>query len=389
MPSPRTSRSRPSIRGRRPRRTARSPATDNSSKARSNATEPTRSCRRKAPARARSSTRRPWPRRPLAAARPILEPALLRSKRSEASGNIMPDGPQTPASRGLRIVAITADADFEQSLRATFGRSAQVDLAVVAGAVGGTEEKLPLADATVLLVDLDATRSDEIAALQNLARRLAGSVPILVVTAGFSESVARQLIQLRIADFLVKPVDPVELVRACGRVAKSSAADGATGGRDLHVPARGRRSGRDDAGGGDGDAAHAPRAPRRRLDLPGRSRFPARRLRRLSRYRAAPRHRRDRAAAGAARRPIAGSDALPARLRSCGNRRAEPPGRNAFVRCRRRHAPTRHGVLAVRPRRDRHAADLVRLDRQRPAGLEPAVRGHRDDGPGRAPRDRK
>ena len=39
----------------------------------------------------------------------------------------MPDGPQTPASRGLRIVAITADADFEQSLRATFGRSAPMD----------------------------------------------------------------------------------------------------------------------------------------------------------------------------------------------------------------------------------------------------------------------
>jgi pilus assembly protein CpaE len=52
-------------------------------------------------------------------------------------------------------------------------------------------------------------------------------VPILVVTHGFSESVARQLIQLRIADFLVKPVDPIELVRACGRVAKGSAGDGA------------------------------------------------------------------------------------------------------------------------------------------------------------------
>src|ERR1700694_3969318 len=140
----------------------------------------------------------------------------------------MPDGPQTPASRGVRIVAITSDAEFEQLLRATFGRNAQIDLAVVAGAVGGTEEKLPVDAATVLLVDLDATRADEIAALQNLARRLAGSVPILVVTAGFSESVARQLIQLRIADFLVKPVDPMELVRACGRVAKGSAADSAT-----------------------------------------------------------------------------------------------------------------------------------------------------------------
>jgi len=139
----------------------------------------------------------------------------------------MADGPQTPASRGVRIVAITADGEFERLLRTTFGRNAQIDLAVVTGAVGGTEEKLPVEGATVLLVDLDATRSDEIAALQNLARRLAGSVPILVVTTGFSESVARQLIQLRIADFLVKPVDPIELVRACGRVAKGSAADGA------------------------------------------------------------------------------------------------------------------------------------------------------------------
>jgi pilus assembly protein CpaE len=139
----------------------------------------------------------------------------------------MADGLQTPVSRSVRIVAITADAEFERLLRATFGRNAQIDLAVVAGAVGGTEEKLPVEGATVLLVDLDATRSDEIAALQNLARRLAGLVPILVVTAGFSEGVARQLIQLRIADFLVKPVDPIELVRACGRVAKGSAADGA------------------------------------------------------------------------------------------------------------------------------------------------------------------
>src|ERR1700694_1749886 len=97
----------------------------------------------------------------------------------------MLDGPQTPASRGVRIVAITSDAEFEQLLRATFARNAQIDLAVVAGAVGGTEEKLPVDGATVLLVDLDATRADEREALQNLARPLAGSVPILCVSFGF------------------------------------------------------------------------------------------------------------------------------------------------------------------------------------------------------------
>src|SRR5205085_9590921 len=140
----------------------------------------------------------------------------------------MPDAAQTPASRAVRIVAITADEAFDQGLRATCGRSPQVDLVVLSGAVGGTEEKVPAEGATVLLVDIDASRSDEIAALQNLARRLAGTVPILVLTAGFSESVARQLVQLRVADFLVKPIDPVELVRACSRVAKNSAADSAT-----------------------------------------------------------------------------------------------------------------------------------------------------------------
>ena len=33
---------------------------------------------------------------------------------------------------------------------------------------------------------------------------------------------ARQLLQMRVADFLVKPVAPVELVRACARVAQSA-----------------------------------------------------------------------------------------------------------------------------------------------------------------------
>jgi len=122
-----------------------------------------------------------------------------------------------------RIVAVTADGEFEQLLRSTFGGNAQIDLHVVSGGVGGTEESIPAADATVLVVDLDANRPDDIAALQNLARRLAGSVPILVVTQAFSEAVARRLIQLRIADFLVKPVEPIELVRACARVAKSPA----------------------------------------------------------------------------------------------------------------------------------------------------------------------
>jgi len=44
--------------------------------------------------------------------------------------------------------------------------------------------------------------------------------PVVVVTQAFDETVARTLLQMRVADFLVKPVSPVELVRTCARVAK-------------------------------------------------------------------------------------------------------------------------------------------------------------------------
>src|SRR5581483_2006277 len=47
--------------------------------------------------------------------------------------------------------------------------------------------------------------------------------PVVVVTQAFDASVARTLIQMRVADFLVKPVAPVELVRTCARVVKPAA----------------------------------------------------------------------------------------------------------------------------------------------------------------------
>jgi pilus assembly protein CpaE len=45
--------------------------------------------------------------------------------------------------------------------------------------------------------------------------------PVVAVTQSFDANVARQLLQMRVADFVVKPVSPVELVQACARVAKA------------------------------------------------------------------------------------------------------------------------------------------------------------------------
>src|SRR4029077_19339791 len=55
---------------------------------------------------------------------------------------------------------------------------------------------------------------------ERLMGRIGAWPPVVVVTDAFDENLARALVQMRVADFLKKPVSPVELVRTCARVAK-------------------------------------------------------------------------------------------------------------------------------------------------------------------------
>ncbi len=120
----------------------------------------------------------------------------------------------------VRVVALTADTALEQSLRQTFGTTGKIELSVIAGGILAEEASFDPGDASVAILDLDAENPDELAALQRLMARLGRRPPVVVVTRGFNAEVARQLVQLRVADFLVKPLNPLDLVRACARVAQ-------------------------------------------------------------------------------------------------------------------------------------------------------------------------
>jgi pilus assembly protein CpaE len=119
-----------------------------------------------------------------------------------------------------RVVVFTADAEFEQSVRATFGGQGQIELDVVTGRLADQRGFDPAS--TVVVADIDANRLDEFQALQRLANRLTAGPPVIVITQAFNENVARQLLQVRVADFLVKPIEAIDLVRACARVAQES-----------------------------------------------------------------------------------------------------------------------------------------------------------------------
>jgi pilus assembly protein CpaE len=127
----------------------------------------------------------------------------------------------SPNSNRTRVVVLTADAEFERSVRATFGASSAIELTMVPGRIAECSDKLDVENATVVVVDLDAGSDEEMAALARLMARVRAWPPVVAVTQSFDENVARTLLQMRISDFLVKPVAAIDLVRACARVSQS------------------------------------------------------------------------------------------------------------------------------------------------------------------------
>jgi len=132
-----------------------------------------------------------------------------------------------PATHGDRtgVAAITADTAFEHAVRTTFGASSMIDLRIASGTVGDVGDGLDVAGMSVVLIDLDGGREDEIQALERLMSRVGTWPPVIVVTQTFDAELARRLMQMRVADFLVKPVQPVELVRTCARVSRPSGSE--------------------------------------------------------------------------------------------------------------------------------------------------------------------
>jgi pilus assembly protein CpaE len=117
------------------------------------------------------------------------------------------------------VVVLTADAGFEAEVQAAFAADRQFALALVPGTLGALEGQLDLAGASVVVIDLDAAQPGEMQALERLITRVGVWPPVIVITQAFDANVARALVQMRVADFLVKPVAPVELMRTCARVA--------------------------------------------------------------------------------------------------------------------------------------------------------------------------
>src|SRR5215510_9015430 len=143
-------------------------------------------------------------------------------------------GRTNAAANAIRVVALTADAGFGAELQAAFAADAQTALTLVPGTLPALEGQLDLEGAGVVVIDFDAAQPGEMQALERLVTRVGAWPPIIVIAQAFDAGVARALVQMRVADFLVKPVAAAELVRTCARVAQEPVAT-ATGTTEAKI----------------------------------------------------------------------------------------------------------------------------------------------------------
>ncbi|MGN6572897.1 MAG: AAA family ATPase [Pseudolabrys sp.] len=128
-----------------------------------------------------------------------------------------------------QVLVVTADPAFAASMRATFGASNAIDLTLVSGVLSEHADTVELDGMTVVVVDFDTSMPAEMAALARLMARAGARTPVIAVAQTFDANAARTLVQMRVADFLVKPVQPLDIVRACAQAAHNPAAAAGSG----------------------------------------------------------------------------------------------------------------------------------------------------------------
>jgi pilus assembly protein CpaE len=128
---------------------------------------------------------------------------------------------QTVNPVAAKIVVVTADQNFEDCVRAVFGAGRQVELDVFSERL--SDRDIDFRSAAVLIVDLDNSDELELQALERIVARVGHRAAVIAITQCFDGSVARRLMQMQVADLLIKPVQGSELLRACVRVAEGRA----------------------------------------------------------------------------------------------------------------------------------------------------------------------
>jgi pilus assembly protein CpaE len=119
-----------------------------------------------------------------------------------------------------RIVLVSTDRQFVATTQTAFSVSDAISLATIEKDVTELQGEIGDSDAGAVIIDLDEADLERLEALQRVTRRLTDRVPVIVVAKSCEPAMVRIIVQLHVADFLVKPVTTTDLVRSCIRALK-------------------------------------------------------------------------------------------------------------------------------------------------------------------------
>jgi pilus assembly protein CpaE len=126
-------------------------------------------------------------------------------------GNTLPT-----AGKYVHVTLVTPDSELQRSLAAEFEKESHLELRTIPGSLcKHVQQILSDEDAAGVIVEIDPANGDELAALQQIRRVRGERFPVIVVAEKLYANTARQLLQLKVADWIPKPLKAKEVVQAC------------------------------------------------------------------------------------------------------------------------------------------------------------------------------
>jgi len=119
-----------------------------------------------------------------------------------------------------KLVLASTDTELIALAKGAIPNTSEQHMTIVEKSVGDLVNEVRDIEAETLIVDIDATRVEDFESLQKIKRMVSNTTSIIVISGSFSPAAARILIQLKVADFLVKPVQTSDLVRSCNNAMK-------------------------------------------------------------------------------------------------------------------------------------------------------------------------
>lgn len=118
------------------------------------------------------------------------------------------------------LVLASTDAELIALVKGAIPSTDKQNVSVINKPIGELIHNMRDIEASALIVEIDATKVEDFEALQKVKRMAGANTSIIVISENFSPAAARILIQLKVSDFLVKPVQTSDLVRSCNNALK-------------------------------------------------------------------------------------------------------------------------------------------------------------------------